>query len=419
MVLSIEQVDNALRAATAARQLGDGVEERRILNEALRIAPQDPRVLNAAGMAALSIKDFESARAYFATAVEADPKAPPLWMNLATACRGLGDDEGEKAALDGALAIDLRHFTANLRMAELHQRCGQAKAAAVSWSAIVQMAATIPDPSPQVADAMKRGQRFLSDHNIQIQEKIDDELSGQLATMGSDARRFQVCLDYALRGRPIYQNHCTGIHYPFLPADEFFDRKHFPWFAAIEAKTDAIRAEALALLEKGGDAIRPYVKQEKGTPENKWSALNDSLDWSACFLWEYGERNDAVCALCPETAAALELVPQSHIPGKAPSAFFSILTPGAHIPPHTGVTNTRAIVHLPLVVPSDCLFRVGGETREWTVGEAFAFDDTIEHEAWNRSTERRIVLIFDVWNPHLTPVEQDLLTRFFDITSRQ
>jgi aspartyl/asparaginyl beta-hydroxylase (cupin superfamily) len=208
------------------------------------------------------------------------------------------------------------------------------------------------------------------------------------------------------------------VHYPFLPADEFFDRERFPWFEQLEARTDAIRREALALLVSGAEAIRPYVRQEAGTPENKWSPLDHSLDWSACFLWEYGVRNDQVCALCPETAAALAAVPQNHIPGKAPSAFFSILKPGAHIPPHTGVTNSRAIIHLPLIVPPGCGFRVGGDTREWKVGEAFAFDDTIEHEAWNDSGEPRTVLIFDVWNPHLTATEQALLTKFFEITRR-
>jgi aspartyl/asparaginyl beta-hydroxylase (cupin superfamily) len=155
---------------------------------------------------------------------------------------------------------------------------------------------------------------------------------------------------------------------------------------------------------------------DKGTPQNKWSPLDGSLDWSACFLWEYGVRNEAICALCPETAAALELAPRNHIAGKAPSAFFSILKPGAHIPAHTGVTNTRAIIHLPLVVPEGCRFRVGGETRPWREGEAFAFDDTIEHEAWNDSAERRIVLIFDVWNPYLTADEQGLLRDFYALT---
>ena len=90
-----------------------------------------------------------------------------------------------------------------------------------------------------------------------------------------------------------------------------------------------------------------------------------------------------------------------------------MLKPHTRIPPHTGVTNTRAIVHLPLIVPPGCGFRVGGETREWQEGTAFAFDDTIEHEAWNDSDELRAVLIFDVWNPHMTAGDRELLLRYF------
>ena len=76
---------------------------------------------------------------------------------------------------------------------------------------------------------------------------------------------------------------------------------------------------------------------------------------------------------------------------------------------HTGAANTRLTVHLPLVIPPGCGFRVGGETREWKVGEAWVFDDTIEHEAWNRSAESRAILLFDVWNPELSALERDLV----------
>ena len=113
--------------------------------------------------------------------------------------------------------------------------------------------------------------------------------------------------------------------------------------------------------------------------------------------------------------AALEAVPQTQLPRRAPTAFFSILRPHAHIPPHTGVTNSRTIIHLPLIVPPGCELRVGGETRAWREGEALAFDDTIEHEAWNPSDEPRAVLIFDVWNPHLAPEERDAIRQFFDV----
>ena len=65
------------------------------------------------------------------------------------------------------------------------------------------------------------------------------------------------------------------------------------------------------------------------------------------------------------------------------------------------MTNTRLTVHLPLVVPSDCGFRVGATTREWIPDRAWVFDDTIEHEAWNLSDTPRAILIFDIWNPLL------------------
>jgi len=86
---------------------------------------------------------------------------------------------------------------------------------------------------------------------------------------------------------------------------------------------------------------------------------------------------------------------------------FSVLTPGTHILPHRGVTNTRTVCHLPLVVPEDCALVVGGERHDWREGRAVAFDDTYEHEAWNRGSRTRVVLIFDVWNPHLTAAERD------------
>ncbi|WP_223276590.1 aspartyl/asparaginyl beta-hydroxylase domain-containing protein [Sphingomonas daechungensis] len=75
-------------------------------------------------------------------------------------------------------------------------------------------------------------------------------------------------------------------------------------------------------------------------------------------------------------------------------------------PPHVGVNNARLVCHLPLIVPEGCWFRVGAETRYWKRGEAFVFDDTIEHEAMNPSDELRVVFIFDVWHPDLTDTER-------------
>lgn len=228
-------------------------------------------------------------------------------------------------------------------------------------------------------------------------------------------RRVDVAIDAALGRRRVFTNQCAGLHFPFLPADEFFARDHFPWMPALEAATDAIRAELEDLLTRGDTGFVPYVSMPAGAPVTQWTPLDNSLAWGAYYLWRYGQPVEAALKRCPATAAALAAVPRAELPSRAPTAFFSLLRPHTRIPPHTGVTNARAIVHLPLIVPPGCGFRVGGETREWKVGEAFAFDDTIEHEAWNDSDELRAVLILDVWNPHLTETERVMLQQFFRV----
>jgi aspartate beta-hydroxylase len=409
--------EQILQEAVAARACGDAPNELRLIVAALAAAPDSPRAHNMRGMRALADADFVCAVDSFSRAAAADPGQPALLVNLASAYRGLKDDEGERSALQSALDIDQLQVTPQLRMAELFERQGRMSDAVRHWGAVVQLGQSVELPTPAVKDALMRGNRFLQDHNAQYADALDRELADSVST-DQRGHRFRACVDHMLGRRQLFRNECAGVYYPFLPADEFFDGDLFPWFAKLEAKTPAIRREALSLLESGNDALRPYVRLDKGTPDNKWSPLDGSLDWGACFLWEYGTRNDAICDRCPDTAAALTAAPQNRVPGKAPSAFFSILKPGARIPPHTGVTNTRAIIHLPLVVPPGCGFRVGGETREWVEGQAFAFDDTIEHEAWNTSDQPRIILILDVWNPHLTIDEQLWLSKLFAVADR-
>lgn len=406
------EIQTRLAAAAQARQRGASAEELRLLDEALRLEPGNPLALNARGMRALGDGNFEAASLFFADAAAADPREPALWMNLATAHRQRGDAAAERAALVRVLEIDRLHFMASLRKAELEERSGDTKEAVLGWNAVVQMASAMANRPPLIEDALARGQAFLRTQTASLAERLDEEFGADRGA-SPDLRRFNACMDHVLGKRAIYRNQCEGLYYPFLPADEFFDRRLFPWLEEVERRTTEIRAEALALLANAGEEIRPYVRMDKGLPANKWTELDHSLDWGACFLWEYGSPNEAVLARCPATAAALEAAPRNLVPGKAPTAFFSILKAGARIPPHTGVTNTRAIIHVPLVVPPGCWFRVGGETRHWVEGEAFAFDDTIEHEAHNPADKDRIVLIFDVWNPHLTAPEQDLISRFF------
>ena len=389
---------------------------KRSLEAALEIDPKDPLVRNMLGMEALAADDPSTAEDHFQAAVSSDPGAAPLWINLAKARRLLGNDEGEREALESALATDQRHLMALIRLAELHERRGETGQATDRWTAVVALTREMDNPPPDLRAIIDHARSYVKDKNERIAQAVADRLSGDLATSSErDRRRITAAMDYMLGRRRFYSNHCHGLHYPFLPADEFFDREHFPWLSELEAATAEIRAELETILAMPEARIEPYVDMAPGTPQNKWTPLDKSLDWGSLHLWRDGRKFEEACELAPRTAAILEGMPLCQIPGRAPTVFFSILKAGAHIPPHTGVTNTRTIVHLPLIVPGQCEFRVGGETREWREGEAFAFDDTIEHEAWNRSDEDRAVLILDVWNPHLSEHEREMICGLFAV----
>ena len=412
------EIQRTLGAARQARSAGRGDEAARLLNGIVARAGEHPAALNALGMNALSQNDHSSAAAMFRRAIAADPHSPELWLNLAKVFREQGDDAGELQALQGALAIDQRHFMASVRLAELHDRTGNGALAAERWGGVLTMAALIEQRTPAIEAILDKARDQIARYRAGFATEIETGLAEARDRMpASQRRRFDACIDHVLGRRQIYANQCAGLHFPFLPAEEFFDRHHFPWLEQIESKTDVIRAELTALLAEDDPGILPYVSMEPGTPANKWSPLDKSLAWGALHLWKDGRRDDAVCARAPQTAAAVEALPLSDLPGRTPTVFFSLLRPGTHLPAHTGVSNVRAIIHLPLIVPEGCGFRVGGETREWRVGEAFAFDDTIEHEAWNRSGRLRAILIFDVWNPYISEAERDLLRRFYDVTN--
>jgi aspartyl/asparaginyl beta-hydroxylase (cupin superfamily) len=177
----------------------------------------------------------------------------------------------------------------------------------------------------------------------------------------------------------------------------------------VEASTGEIRDEFLEIL-RTEEGFTPYITYPDDVPHNQWAELNNSPRWSALHLYKMGERIEENAARAPRTMAAIDRVPQPVMAGRTPAAMFSLLQPRTRIPPHTGVANVRLVTHLPLIVPEDCGFRVGNDTRAWAPGKAWVFDDTIEHEAWNGSDKLRVVLIFDVWHPHLSAAEREMIT---------
>jgi aspartate beta-hydroxylase len=264
-------------------------------------------------------------------------------------------------------------------------------------------------------DGLPEPVREALSHGAGLIQVEDEERAAALAAPldalcaahpGADLSRALAYAEQRTGRRKVYVQQPVGGHFPYLPAIEFFPDALFPWFAALEAAADAIRGELQSLLEERDRGFRPYVAFDPTQPVNQWAELNHSPRWSAWFFWEDGVKEEANCVRCPATAALLERLPLLDLPGKGPTAMFSILEPRTRIPPHTGSNNVRATVHLPLIVPEGCGFRVGAETRIFRAGKAWAFDDTIEHEAWNDSDTPRAIFILDTWNPLLSEAER-------------
>ena len=289
-----------------------------------------------------------------------------------------------------------------------HERRGDRKSAAASYRMALQRIP--PGVTPEIQPLLAHAHAVAQANDRDLEAFIDDRLS-ELRRSYADLPlgRFDRCVDTLLRKRRIYRPAPSFLYFPHLPAIEFYERAEFPWLDALEAATDDIRAELLEVLSDDAAPLTPYVSVD-GTPLPQWRDLNKSRRWSVYYLWKAGEACAENLARCPKTAAALAHWPKCDLRGTGPSAVFSILDARTRIPPHTGVNNARLIAHLPLIVPPGCGFRVGAEQREWRPGEAFVFDDTIEHEAWNDSDEPRAVLIVDLWNPYLSEAERRLVT---------
>lgn len=221
--------------------------------------------------------------------------------------------------------------------------------------------------------------------------------------------RFEECLaiqvgERALRP-PDPRQAPSLLYFPGLPSSPYLQRSLFPWFTELERETAAIGEELLALMPHSERSERVFAVDS--AERLGLAAERGAPSWNGFYFYRHGKRREENHAMCPRTSAVLDALPLVRIRGNAPEVMFSVLTPGTHILPHRGVTNTRVVCHLPLVVPDDCALVVGGERHVWRKGEAVAFDDTFEHEAWNRGTSTRVVLIVDVWNPYLTEAECD------------
>jgi aspartate beta-hydroxylase len=360
--------------------------------------------------AAMRGGDVLLARICLTDALALAPRRTDLWLNLAACHRRLADFPQAMVAVDKALALDPRAFLALLTKASLLEATGEAKAAAIAYGvALTQAPPSQEGLTPALRAVIDRAREINGRHLSEMEDFLVEEAMPAIKHCDADERRRVDRFVQDLLGKQKrYRQEPAGFFYPQLAAVEFYDRAGFPWLTALEAATDVIAREAEAVMGHG-EGLSPYVDYDESLPLDQWRDLNRSLRWSAFHLFQNGRAVEENCARCPETVATLQSMPQPQLPGRSPSAMFSILAPKTTIPPHTGISNTRLVVHLPLIVPEGCRFRVGGETRTWKRGQAWVFDDTIEHEAVNDSVEPRLILIFDIWQPAISETERQAI----------
>jgi aspartyl/asparaginyl beta-hydroxylase (cupin superfamily) len=399
-------VEQAGRLASSGRW----DEAERVWLEIRRRDPQHPRALFSLGVHALKRGDGAAAYDLLTAARALLPHDLLVLMTLCAACQYVGNAEGEREAIEAALAVDAYFLPALLAKGSWLERFGQRASAAAMFANALKVAPPEAQWPANLRAQLTHAREVATAHAEELNTFLLRSIDEKLATLppSSAARWRETASILAGQTKP-YHAVAIQLCVPRLPAIPFFDRELFPFLAELEAKTDVIRAELEAALAANRDEFVPYIQYAPGQPVNQWAELNHSLRWSTLHLWRSGKPVEENLARCPETARALAAIPLADIDELCPNAMFSALAPKAHIPPHNGETNARVVAHLPLIVPENCSYRVGFDWRRWQVGQTLIFDDTIEHEARNDSDELRVVLIFDLWNPLLTAAEREVV----------
>ncbi len=321
------------------------------------------------------------------------------------------------SAFDHALGIDPAHSVARLYRGAALEQLGRGDDAAITYFGALSAAqargqwrndATTP---PGLRSLVKQAIQVVGDYRQQTFKRLLQPLRNQYGA--TSLTRVEQGLEIYLGNRPANypdaRQYCKFFYVPGLRTTAYYEQSLFPSHRKLEAHTDDIRAELQAVLARPA-GVEPFL----GTNDNAVLKQQNLLDgtrgqaeWNSFFFHRHGKLFEQNAKRCPRTTQILASLPLVHIHGHAPEVLFSILTPGSHILKHHGVTNTRLVTHLPLIIPEDCAISVGGIEHAWREGHCVTFDDTFEHEAWNHSAKVRAVMIMDAWHPDLTQAERE------------
>ena len=330
--------------------------------------------------------------------------------------RDAGDFVKAEAQLRAAIAIFPDAPILHLELGEIFERLGNVDGATRAYYRAVMKArakglwldeATVaPAILPQVLSAMQ----FVEAHRNGVLQALLEPLyarfgKAELARV-TQALNIYLKLDATKPANPAQRP--LFLYVPGLTETPYWDAKRFAWAQSALDAADAIALEAKSVIDAQQD-VEPFLRVEPGQDTSAYLA-GSNAKWDAHFFYRHGQVFQKQLDACPATAQLLSQLPLVRIREHAPEICFSVLAPGTHILAHTGVTNMRVVVHLPLLLPGKCALKVAGIERPWRHGEILVFDDTFEHEAWNFSTGMRAILLMDAWHPDLDAVERAAFT---------
>jgi aspartate beta-hydroxylase len=408
-----------MSSAPEARRLletGRIAEAERAYERLLETAPDNVEALTVVALAALRGSRVPRALELLERAAAAAPEDALTQHHLGLAHEAAGDLAAAADAQAQAVRLTPTFFTARLHLAACLERLGRHDEALIQFKRSLDEAqgqgrwlnrASTPAPLVSVVEravvTVRKGRRAL----------LERVLAPLVARYGRESlTRVEHCLRIYLNEEPaVYpdpRQKPSFLLFPDLPTSAYIERAKLPWIDTLEAHTPAILAELEQLLPNSTG--RERVFPDDALEAQNLRGLDEPPTWNGYYFFRHGQRRDVNCEACPATARALDELPLARVREHGPEVLFSVFTAGTHLMPHRGVTNTRVVGHLPLIIPEECALAVGGEVHVWQKGRVVVFDDTYEHEAWNRSRRTRVVLIFDVWNPFLTEIERAALT---------
>jgi aspartate beta-hydroxylase len=341
-----------------------------------------------------------------------EPDAPQLAVNLGYAYARSGRPVGARNLMDATVARFPEFHAAWMLLGQLAESIGDRATASRAYTQAIKQArrkgmwlneaTTPPQHSGVVANAMQQvrlwwRERFFASFQALREKYGNDELKRVDRMLAGYLREADVAPDDP-RQRPRF------LYFPDIPSTPFLDPFLRPWGKKLADAFPEIRAEAAQLR---ADQVQQQLNG---------AAPNTTRD--AFFFYRRGQRYDDNHLRCPRTSAVLESADLCRIRDQTPEICFLMMAPGARVAPQYGVTNMRVVLHLPLIVPGDCaLGIIDGDVHQWKEGELMMFDDTFQHEAWNRSDQTCVNLLMDAWNPHLTEVETQALKELVETIS--